>query len=207
MTQGFARSASFDSLATKFLAAAVDAKSAVMDEVTSAGGSLVDDAKTNAELYGRYMKKAVEKVGGTCACWLFQQTGKHDSHDTRQIQCSSGSRSIVCDTGSVAPGFGLLPEGVRAAGAHHRQRRGQSLQAGRGRAQAVGAVRLHPLAQRGQQGVRRGRQEGVLPPGTADSCGSADECLGVACSSMSNDELDQYPSDLCIRWARRRLGQ
>jgi Endoplasmic reticulum protein ERp29, C-terminal domain len=70
LTQGFARSASFDSLATKFLAAAADAKSAVMDEVTSAGGSLVDDAKTNAELYGRYMKKAVEKVGRTCACWL-----------------------------------------------------------------------------------------------------------------------------------------
>lgn len=67
LAQGFARSASFDSLATKFLTAAADAKSAVMDEVTSAGGSLVDDAKTNAELYGRYMKKAVEKVGSTRA--------------------------------------------------------------------------------------------------------------------------------------------
>lgn len=59
--KGFARSASFDSLATKFLSAAADAKSAVVDEVTSAGGGLLDDAKTNAELYGRYMKKAVEK--------------------------------------------------------------------------------------------------------------------------------------------------
>jgi hypothetical protein len=34
-----------------------------VDEVTSAGSSLFDDAKTNAELYSRYMKKAIEKVG------------------------------------------------------------------------------------------------------------------------------------------------
>jgi protein disulfide-isomerase A6 len=59
--KGFARSASFDTLATKFLGAAADAKSTIVDEVTSAGSSLFDDAKTNAELYSRYMKKAIEK--------------------------------------------------------------------------------------------------------------------------------------------------
>ena len=84
LTQGFARSASFDSLATKFLAAAADAKSAVVDEVTSAGGSLVDDAKTNAELYGRYMKKAVEKVGNACAGCLPSALACTDSNGMRR---------------------------------------------------------------------------------------------------------------------------
>ena len=156
MTQGFARSASFDSLATKFLSAAADAKSAVMDEVTGASGSLVDDAKTNAELYGRYMKKAVEKVSSTCAGFLPSGLACTDSHgNVANIQRSSRTRSMMCDTILVNfdSGLGLLPEGVRASGAHHRQRCCEPHQAGRGRAQAVGAVRLHPLAQRGREGV------------------------------------------------------
>lgn len=65
MLQGFARSGSFDTLATKFLDAAADAKSSIADEVTSAAGSLADEAKTNADLYSRFMKKAITKVWGS----------------------------------------------------------------------------------------------------------------------------------------------
>lgn len=62
VVQGFARSDSLDTLATKFLDTAADAKSSIVDEITSAAGALAGEAKSNADLYMRFAKKAIEKV-------------------------------------------------------------------------------------------------------------------------------------------------
>lgn len=62
LVQGFARSPALDALATKFLGAAEDARSAVVEEVKTAAAALTGDAKASGDLYERYIQKAITKV-------------------------------------------------------------------------------------------------------------------------------------------------
>ncbi len=62
--KGHARVESLDALVTKFLAATKDAdKKKVLKDTEASVKKLGDDVKGNGELYVKFMKKSIEKVG------------------------------------------------------------------------------------------------------------------------------------------------